>query len=213
MLYLMTSIEENPVLPFDLGPEAIFTLKWREKASWRFLSGECIQWHRLRKRLRFWKNQRVYLFRLFGDQRDGMLLSNETRENRCAYASGIASCGSTSEVQCSLWGEIKAEWKTVTVDVERWRDHYANAFGALSLVTCELRPISAWSPSDGRGGVTKVPFSSILAEELSNLQGAWNTLEVVIIRGHVCPYIVVFASDNSDTDGPVEQLKTRTQTI
>ena len=60
----------------------------------------------------------------------------------------------------------------MTVDVERWRDHYANAFGALSLVTCELRPISAWSPSDGRGGVTKVPFSSILEEELSNLQGA-----------------------------------------
>ena len=60
----------------------------------------------------------------------------------------------------------------MTVDVERWRDHYANAFGALSLVTCELRPISAWSPSDGRGGVTKVPFSSILAEELSNQQGA-----------------------------------------
>ena len=171
MLYLMTSIEENPnqpVLPFDLGSEAIFTLKWREKASSRFLSGECIQWHLLRKRLRFWKNQRVYLFRLFGDQRDGMLLSNETRENRCAFASGIAS----SQVQCSLWGEIKAEWKTVTVDVERWRDHYANAFGALSLVTCELRPISAWSPSDGRGGITKVPFSSILAEESSSLQGA-----------------------------------------
>ena len=118
MLYLMTSIEENPnqpVLPF--WSEAIFTLKWREKASRRFLSGECIQWHLLRKRLGFWKNQRVYLFRLFGDQRDGMLLSNETRENRCAFASGIAS----SEVQCSLWGEIKAEWKTVTVDVERWR--------------------------------------------------------------------------------------------
>ena len=58
----------------------------------------------------------------------------------------------------------------MTVDVERWRDHYANAFGALSLVTCELRPISAWSPSDGRGGVTKVPFSSTFnfAEELSN---------------------------------------------
>ena len=80
----------------------------------------------------------------------------------------------------------------MTVDVERWRDHYANAFGALSLVTCELRPISAWSPSDGRGGVTKVPFSSILAEEPSNLQGA---LEVVIIRRQVCPYIVVFDSD------------------
>ena len=48
--------------------------------------------------LKILENQRVYLFRLFGDQRDGMLLSNETRENRCAFASGIASCGSTSEV-------------------------------------------------------------------------------------------------------------------
>ena len=77
-------------------------------------------------------------------------------------------------------------------------------------MTCELRPISAWSPSDGRGGVTKVPFSSILAEEPSNLQGA---LEVVIIRRQVCPYIVVFDSDLVIVTLVTSNIMMGTQTI
>ena len=100
-------------------------------------------------------------------QRDGMLLSNETwgPEQVCLKPLRGAMHHCSVKTHPNLWGAIQCTVKFNAVKSKQWmhncavlltqrseqcavegRDDYANALGALSLVTCEFRSgHSVWS--------------------------------------------------------------------